>query len=250
MPNWCYNRLTIHGALRTRNALERLLHHTDEAGETFRLGNAHPTPAELCIEATSAWETIPEVWAEWVTDGSWTQDEYDKRVKENSDLLAKYKANREKYGYDNWYEWNIANWGTKWSPLLECWDNSHGRTHAYCESAWSPPSLLLAHISKRFPSLMIINTYDEEGMGFVGCEAFVAGEVVAEEGSDFSDLPEKFRERYDKLLDRMSDGSDEDVWDDKDNFEEELRNYFEKSVYRTIRSLGINPSRRMSKKKD
>ena len=34
---------------------------------------------------------------------------------EQAELEAKSKANKEKYGYANWYDWCVSNWSTKWN---------------------------------------------------------------------------------------------------------------------------------------
>ena len=48
----------------------------------------------------------------------------------------------EKYGYKSWYDWNIANWGTKWdlceADVQRIDDNT---VVINCQTAWSPPDV-------------------------------------------------------------------------------------------------------------
>ncbi len=63
------------------------------------------------------------------------------------------KALIKKYGVDNWYDWNVQNWGTKWSPYSGSGSVNYdeGDEYAYLDfdTAWSPyeecrePSLAL-----------------------------------------------------------------------------------------------------------
>ena len=46
----------------------------------------------------------------------------------------------EKYGYASWYEWNIANWGTKWDAYDISIDEDLGRElRVQFDTAWAPP---------------------------------------------------------------------------------------------------------------
>lgn len=78
------------------------------------------------------------------------------------------ETNIEKHGFPSWYEWCVANWGTKWDvggvdSISTITDNS---ILLQFESAWSPPI--------EFYETMIDNGwrvkafYYEPGVGFVG----------------------------------------------------------------------------------
>lgn len=77
------------------------------------------------------------------------------------------KANRELYGYSSWYDFNIANWGTKWdvsSDNVEIVDVN--TVSAGFDSAWSPP--IRAYEQLMEMGFEIEAFYYEPGMGFVG----------------------------------------------------------------------------------
>ena len=87
MPNWCENNLTIT--------------HTDpelikKAADGFR-GSGF----------LSAFMPIPQALQDTIA-GSYADPV------EQAALEAKEKANIAEYGYKNWYDWSIANWGPKW----------------------------------------------------------------------------------------------------------------------------------------
>jgi len=69
----------------------------------------------------------------------------------------------------DWYEWSIANWGTKWDA---CEPNiCHNDINFFSvnfESAWAPPVQWIDNIMKDFPDLSFILEYEEPGMGFGG----------------------------------------------------------------------------------
>jgi hypothetical protein len=83
------------------------------------------------------------------------------------------------YAYDNWYDWRIANWGTKWDVcnpyFVLILDNVVDLSY---ETAWSPAEAIWAKVSKDFPDFEITLKYVEEGMDFMGKIVYRGGEVV------------------------------------------------------------------------
>lgn len=84
----------------------------------------------------------------------------------------------EQYGYDNWYDWKINNWGCKWNAgntELTVIDNEH---YISFETAWSPPMEIFEKISELYPDLSINLTVLEEGGYFSGTLDIHGGTVV------------------------------------------------------------------------
>ena len=69
---------------------------------------------------------------------------------------------------DDWYNWNIANWGTKWDVGGEDSDaqDFDGGVILTFDSAWAPP--LLAYEQLLTQGFYINATYFEPGMAFCG----------------------------------------------------------------------------------
>ncbi|MBO6195364.1 MAG: hypothetical protein J6O56_03335 [Bacilli bacterium] len=71
--------------------------------------------------------------------------------KEDLDLGKKYLDNYKKYGYCNWYNWSINNWGTKWNVKDDCTIDYDDSTKEYTitfDTAWSCPTGILKEYSK------------------------------------------------------------------------------------------------------
>lgn len=200
MPNWCYNSMTVKGP---KADLERFikavtLPEKDEAKTSngndagvFDFALLYPTPEPLKI-----------------TDRLWGAEFYDKATPEEraelDALIAQYESNIKTYGYKTWYDWNCANWGTKWSPRVESLEldqyphlEDSYYIQSYFETAWCPAAGLLAKISEQFPTLIFEVTSDEESEAFVVHEIFYQGQVF-EAGFDpykTDELPDGLRER-------------------------------------------------------
>ena len=173
MPNWCSNHITVRG---TNSAAIKRLADAFDAGEFC--GTVVPMPEELNI--TSGFLGDPVAQAE---------------------LEAKTKANLEKYGYANWYDFNVAKWGTKWEiggDGIEAERDEDGLGFsAPFDSAWSPPiGVAEALVEQGFE---VVLYYYEPGMGYCGkwedgCDEYYeySGEnsntVRAAIGSDLDDM--------------------------------------------------------------
>jgi len=157
MPNWCNNSIEIVGP---REKIRALWDQARKDGEEGGLLQAmHPMPLELNITA------------------GFLGDEAEQKL-----LEAKEQANLEKYGFKNWYDWHVANWGTKWDVGTENleyeededgnFDNETGQPYAritgWFDSAWSPPTSAMAHYGFRNEDVKITLDYHEPGMCFVG----------------------------------------------------------------------------------
>ena len=142
MPNWCSNHITVRGT--DPVAIKRLADAFD-AGEFC--GTVVPMPEELNITSGSLGDPV-----------------------EQAELEAKSAANLEKHGYANWYDFNVANWGTKWEiggngDTAEIEDDGLTFSASF-ESAWSPPiGVCEALLEQGFDVTLY---YYEPGMGFVG----------------------------------------------------------------------------------
>jgi hypothetical protein len=77
------------------------------------------------------------------------------------------KANREKYGYGSWYDFNIANWGTKWDVQSDnvAIEDANTVTASF-DSAWAPP--LTAYEKLMDLGFEVEAFYYEPGMQYVG----------------------------------------------------------------------------------
>lgn len=151
MPNWTHNTLTITGHKQTIQRLAKLL--KSEQG-CFTFNNIIPCPQALMGD-------------DWQSDKN----------------IA--RKNVEQYGYEGWYDWRVAKWGTKWEASEPRWHNKEGGGIIYTfDTAWSPPTELVDEIARRFPSLRIehevheeaglfpsyIRTYDKGGISEVAIE--------------------------------------------------------------------------------
>jgi hypothetical protein len=142
MPNWCSNHITVRG---TDSAEIKRLADAFDNGEFC--GAVVPMPEELNI--TSG----------FLGDGD-----------EQKELERKSAANLEKYGYANWYDFNVANWGTKWEvggngDVCERDEDGLGFSAPF-ESAWSPPTRVCEALVEQ--GFEVALYYYEPGMGFVG----------------------------------------------------------------------------------
>ena len=142
MPNWCSNHITVRG---TNSAEIKRLADAFDAGEFC--GTVVPMPEELNITSGFLGDPV-----------------------EQAELERKSKANIEKYGYANWYDFNVANWGTKWEVggnggQAERDEDGLGFSAPF-ESAWSPPiGVCEALVEQGFEVTLY---YYEPGMGYVG----------------------------------------------------------------------------------
>ena len=140
MPNWCNNGLTLE---HKDSAMVQRAY--DALREGRFLQEFIPCPQDL-IDTVSGF------------------------VGEGQDALeAKQTANREKYNYATWYDYNVNEWGTKWDVggddgLMEMINPN--TLQASFESAWAPP---VAAYEKLCAMGFIIKAfYEEPGMAFCG----------------------------------------------------------------------------------
>ena len=70
---------------------------------------------------------------------------------------------KEKYGFDNWYDWRNANWGTKWNACESDYDKESESLHF--DTAWSIPYPILTKIAHDNPNTNF-DGYSEEETGW------------------------------------------------------------------------------------
>lgn len=141
MPNWCSNHITVRG--------------TDQA-EIQRLAKAF-AEGGFCHAVIPCPQDLTDTVSGFMGDGD-----------EQKALEAKTAANIEKYGYGNWYDFQVNEWGTKWDvegDAIEHDEDGLGFSGTF-ESAWSPPmGVVQALVDRGFEVTLY---YYESGMGFVG----------------------------------------------------------------------------------
>ncbi len=162
MPNWCNNNLVLEHddpamITRAKEALDR--------GEFLQ--EFIPVPKELT-------ETMA---------GSYGDEDKQKALEDQT------RANIEKYGYGNWYDYCVGEWGTKWDVGGDGQTDVHpeGRMlHTSFDSAWSPPvnayqklEALGFRVEAQFyePGMAFAGTYSDGNCDDVSLEGMSADEV-------------------------------------------------------------------------
>ena len=98
--------------------------------------------------------------------------------------------NLKKYGYKDWYNWRINNWGTKWDACEGGMRDSEWEVEATFDTAWAPPTPWLEKVSAKYKRLKFTLEYSEEGMGFEGKAFAKAGDIV--DNSMQIDYPDEY----------------------------------------------------------
>jgi hypothetical protein len=131
MPNWCYNYATFE--------------HED------------PTMVARVVEAAEAQKLFD------------TFVPMPDRLRETNSPSGVNEELVAEFGSSNWYEWALANWGTKWDANVtgeaDVFDDGKG-VLLYFETAWSPP-IEFYHCMKLL-GFVVHASFTEEGMGFAG----------------------------------------------------------------------------------
>lgn len=93
--------------------------------------------------------------------------------------------NIRKYGAMNWYEWSIANWGTKWNATeTEIDEQEHSLTF---DTAWDPAIPAMVEMSKLHPNIpMALLFADEQTGAHTGYVLFKNGSI--DESGSFKDF--------------------------------------------------------------
>lgn len=152
----------------------------------FSLNIGNPMPSSLHVEKSSTGETGRDILeGDWTSPIRWPQwkekmgaqppssrEEMiawaEKNAPEMLTLGRQLIENVDKYGYPTWYEWSIANWGTKWDTYDVVWRSmktSSGKVRVDFNTAWSPPLPAIKALCEKMGVSAVIG-YVDEGGGF------------------------------------------------------------------------------------
>jgi hypothetical protein len=146
VPNWCNNSITITGPI----AVIRTLYEGAVAGNFCN--TVYPIP-QMLVDTVSGSVGKP---------GSVEQIEHEEQEQRNIEL----------FGYKNWYDFCVAQWGVKWDfgsdDAASFSDNGNGTATLILgdDTAWSPPCGIFEKLHAQ--GLDVLAYYYEPGMAFCG----------------------------------------------------------------------------------
>lgn len=126
-------------------------------------------PSEFSLHPFQSQYGVPHTVRTWKELGAWIDGKYPGAIFwARRSLIAAAET-----GSNGWYEWSIANWGTKWDAYdYEPRARGEGSAAIAFETAWSVPKPCLRRLSELWPTLMFaIESIDEGGPEYVGSYA-------------------------------------------------------------------------------
>jgi len=104
---------------------------------------------------------------------------YGDRLDEITDMGKTVFNNKIKYGCDDWYDFRIKYWGTKWNSCNTY--HNDDLTMICFDTAWSPSIPVIKALAKLYPDLTIIHEWAEEQTGwYSGKYTYKNGELIEE----------------------------------------------------------------------
>jgi hypothetical protein len=113
-------------------------------------------------------------------------------------FLLKWKAHHETFRFqafvpmppnlgNGWYDWRVANWGTKWDVEVHDAEIGPGQIRMAFSTAWAPPEPFVEAVSEMFPGLTFHLEHEEPGMAFKGHLTVRDGEVLSQESREMTE---------------------------------------------------------------
>lgn len=72
---------------------------------------------------------------------------------------------RELHGKNNWYDWRIANWGTKWNCYGYTSDTVFEKDKLKFLTAWAAPHPIMQKLSEMYPDIKFEHEWADEDIG-------------------------------------------------------------------------------------
>lgn len=152
------------------------------------------------------------------------------RVKESEDFFNIIKP-RPADQEENWYSWNIENWGTKWDADAGDFDINDGEpeqgmstVYLNFDTAWGPPGMIVEALTEQ--GFDVDLWYYEPGMGF-------AGTYTSFDGNDHYEFEGKTADELEQLLPQELDecfGITEDIRNHEEEDDDEFVEWYEDGV--------------------
>ena len=171
MPNWCINnfRVTTDSSEESRVSLKNFLRENHpKTCEKFESEADRETSGELTF-----WGACPRPESE----------------------------------EENWYDWNIENWGTKWDISAELQVDNEDELCYQFDSAWGPPIAWFRKVAEKYTLLSFFIEYEEIGCDFWGILEYANGIETREEENDLS------TKKYNDFIDSLDEGSDNFIYE-------------------------------------
>ena len=157
MPNWVFNHLTVKGDSKDIDVVKAQLN------SPFSKEHTSWNPKTQTLDKSTTTYSNP-VFAFWNIVRPTDLYTYSQQSDPNADPKVAWSG-------DNWYDWNIRNWGCKWDVGIA--DDNHfvdtsmdelkdGGVQYNFDTAWSPPSEAIEKLSSQHPNLTFKLYYEEE----------------------------------------------------------------------------------------
>jgi hypothetical protein len=184
MPNWVFSGLTIEGSPDEINKLVNQMNKPfKKVSDSWNI-KTHEMEKTLFTypNPVFAFHNIYSHEQDGVSDEDYMkQPDYTLPIGE----AMQFKGN-------DWYSWNVRNWGTKWDVAVSA-DDKHPETYTEgptpngnnlvvyynFNTAWSPAFPAISKLSAQYPSLLFTLSYEEE-TGWGGECEFLRGEMISE----------------------------------------------------------------------
>ena len=182
MPNWVYNGLTIEGNPEQVKSLIKQMNKPFVYSVSFRGDLHYEIKQTKYVNPIFSFHNIYSY-----VDHGVTEEEYHSQPPHNPDTTM---TDWFKFATNDWYNFNIREWGTKWDVAVSE-DNQYPTTtieeaengenyvvHYNFETAWSRPMTALQKLSSQYPNLLFTLTYEEE-TGWGGECELLRGEIIS-----------------------------------------------------------------------
>jgi hypothetical protein len=174
MPNWVTNIVELKG---NAEQVASILEFVKSDEREFDFNKIAPIPKEL--QNTQAPTNIIsqkeyDEQEERLARGELTESEKSWGISRGLtlELSMEYK---KRFGADNWYNWQTANWGTKWNAS-EVFISDNAISF---NTAWSAPEPILAALSEKFPEVEFFIQFADEDFGYnVGEVSLIGGNEI------------------------------------------------------------------------
>ena len=196
MPNWCYNSLKIEGSQKDmKHFLDQSLKPNPNGEKTFKFSNLIPVPEKIQRTISPASSALGRKWVNEHQVSKIRDEKIDSIFSDSgvenqlipleNNTPEKCQALIKEFGADNWYDWNLQNWGTKWDIEVDDYFVSDTEFECQFDTAWSAPTEFLHQLQKKFPNLDLRLTYLLEGSedcGVIYTHRTPEGAQIVEQG--------------------------------------------------------------------